>query len=165
MIRLAGVFLIGSALVAACTGSGTPVPPATVTPVAVSGGVTVGTATTGLGVVLTGANGLTLYSHAGDTATTSTCTGSCLAAWPPLTVATAHQAAAAPGVNGQLATFGRPEGGIQVTYDGQPLYYWQGDTKPGDVTGQGKAGFSVALASGPAPTPGAPSPGTSGYGY
>jgi hypothetical protein len=53
MIRLAGAFLIGVVLVAACTGSGTPAPPATVTPVAVSGGVTVGTATTGLGVVLT----------------------------------------------------------------------------------------------------------------
>ena len=164
-IRLAGVFLIGVVLVAACSGSGTPAPPATVGPVAVSGGVTVGTATTGLGVVLTGANGLTLYTHAGDTATTSTCTGSCLAAWPPLTVATAQQAAAAPGVNGQLATFVRPEGSIQVTYDGQPLYYWQGDAKPGDVAGQGKAGFSVALASGPAPTSGAPSPGASGYGY
>ena len=122
-------------------------------------------ATTGLGVVLTGANGLTLYTHAGDTATSSTCSGSCLAAWPPLTVASAQQAAAAPGVDGRLATFTRPEGSIQVTYDGQPLYYWQGDTKPGDVTGQGKAGFSVALASGPAPSSGAPSPGTSGYGY
>jgi predicted lipoprotein with Yx(FWY)xxD motif len=165
MNRLAGVVLIGVVLVAACSGSGTPAPPATVTPVAVPGGVTIGTATTGLGVVLTGANGLTLYTHAGDTATTSTCTGSCLAAWPPLTVAAAPQAAAAPGVNGQLATFARPEGSIQVTYDGQPLYYWQGDTKPGDATGQGKAGFSVALASGPAPTSGAPSPSASGYGY
>ena len=102
--------------------------PATVTPAAVTGGVTVGTAMTGLGVVLTGANGLTLYTHAGDTATSSTCTGSCLAAWPPLTVATVQQAAAAPGVNGQFATFVRPGGTIQVTYDGQPLYYWQGDT-------------------------------------
>lgn len=165
MIRLPGVFIIGVVVVAACTGSGTPAPPATVTPAAVSGGVTVGTATTGRGVVLTGANGLTLYTHAGDTATTSTCTSSCLTAWPPLTVATAAQAAAAPGVDGQLATLVRPEGSIQVTYDGQPLYYWQGDTKPGDVTGQGKAGFSVALASGPAPTSGAPSPGASGYGY
>ena len=163
MIRLAGVSLVGIVLVAACSGSGTPAPAATVTPATVSGGVTVGTATTGLGVVLTGADGLTLYTHAGDTATTSTCTGSCLAAWPPLTVATAHQAAAAPGVNGQLATFVRPEGSIQVTYDGQPLYYSQGDVKPGDVTGQGKAGFSVALASGPAPTSGTPSPSASGY--
>ena len=86
-----------------------------------------------------------------------------LAAWPPLTVATAQQAAAAPGVTGQLATFVRPEGTIQVTYNGQPLYYWQGDTKPGDVTGQGKAGFSVAMASGLVPTSGAPSPSASGY--
>ena len=61
MFRLAGVSLVGLVLVAACSGSGTPAPAATVTPAAVSGGVTVGTATTGLGVVLTGANGLTLY--------------------------------------------------------------------------------------------------------
>lgn len=161
MFRLAGVSLVGLVLVAAC--SGTPAPATPATPAAVSGGVTVGAATTSLGVVLTGANGLTLYTHAGDTATTSTCTGSCLAAWPPLTVATPQQAAAAPGVDGQLATLVRPEGGIQVTYDGQPLYYWQGDAKPGDVTGQGQAGFSVAMASGPAATPGAPSPSGSGY--
>jgi predicted lipoprotein with Yx(FWY)xxD motif len=165
MLRLAGTMLVGLALVAACAGSGTPTPPATASPEAVPGGVTIGTATTGLGVVLTGANGLTLYTHAGDTATSSTCSGSCLAAWPPLTVAAAHQAAAAPGVDGRLATFARPEGSIQVTYDGQPLYYWQGDAKPGDVTGQGKAGFSVALASGPGPTSAAPSPGSSGDGY
>ena len=165
MTRLAGVCLIGIVLVAACSGNGTPAPPVTASPAAVPGGVTIGTVTTGLGVVLTGANGLALYTHAGDTATSSTCTGSCLAAWPPLTVPTAQQAAAAPGVNGQLATFVRPEGSIQVTYNGQPLYYWQGDTKPVDVTGQGQAGFSVALASGPPPASAAPSPGTSGYGY
>ncbi len=162
MIRLAGICLVGIVLVAACNASGTTAPAATVTPAAVSGGVTVGTATTALGVVLTGANGLTLYTHAGDTATASSCTGNCLAAWPPLTVAVAQQAAAAPSVTGQLATFVRPDGRIQVTYDGQPLYYWQGDAKPGDVTGQGKAGFSVALASGPAPMSGTPSPSASG---
>ena len=165
MHRLAGIVAMALVVVAACTSSGTAAPLATVTPAAVPGGVTVGTTTTGLGVVLTGANGLTLYTHAGDTATSSTCTGSCLAAWPPLTVATAQEAAAAPGVNGQLATFVRPEGSIQVTYDGQPLYYWQGDAKPGDVSGQGKAGFIVALALGPRPPSGAPSPSPSGYGY
>jgi predicted lipoprotein with Yx(FWY)xxD motif len=165
MIRRAGISLIAWLLVAACSGTGTPVPAATVTPAPVPGGVTIGTASTALGVVLTGADGLTLYTHAGDTATSSTCTGSCLATWPAVTVATAQQAAAAPSVNGQLATFVRPKGSTQVTYDGQPLYYWQADSKPGDVTGQGKAGFSVGLASGPAPTPGAPSPSISGYGY
>ena len=165
MVRLAGVLLVSFFLVAACSSSGTPAPPTVVTPAAASGGVTVGAATTALGVVLTGANGLTLYTHAGDTATSSTCTGSCLAAWPALTVATAHQAAAAPGVDGELATFARSDGSLQVTYDGQPLYYWQGDAKPGDVTGQGIAGFSVALASGPASTSGAPSPSATGYSY
>ena len=27
-----------------------------------------------------------------------------------------------------------------------PLYYWQGDAKPGDITGDGIDGFSVATA-------------------
>lgn len=114
-----------------------------------TGSVTVGTASaSGLGPFLTGPNGKTLYTHAGDSANTSTCTGSCLAAWPALTVASGQQPVAGSGVTGQLGTFSRPDGGTQVTYNGLPLYYFQSDTKGGDVTGQGIAGFTVALASG-----------------
>jgi predicted lipoprotein with Yx(FWY)xxD motif len=101
-------------------------------------------ATTSLGPVLTGPNGLTLYTHTGDTATSSTCTGSCATAWPPLTVAAGAMASAGTGVTGTLATLTRADGSIQVTYNGQPLYGWKNDAKPGDVTGQGVGGFSVA---------------------
>src|SRR5581483_2981787 len=31
----------------------------------------------------------------------------------------------------------RADGSKQVTYNGMPLYYWQGDKAPGDTTGQG----------------------------
>jgi predicted lipoprotein with Yx(FWY)xxD motif len=101
-------------------------------------------ATTSLGPVLTGSNGLTLYVHAGDTATSSTCTGGCATAWPPIAVAAGAAASAGTGVTGTLGTLMRADGTLQVTYNGMPLYGWMNDTKPGDVTGQGINGFSVA---------------------
>jgi len=100
--------------------------------------------TTSLGPVLVGPNGLSLYTHAGDTASSSSCTGACATAWPPLTVATGATAAGATGVSGTFATLTRADGSTQVTYNGLPLYGWQGDSKLGDVTGQGVEGFSVA---------------------
>jgi predicted lipoprotein with Yx(FWY)xxD motif len=122
----------------------------------------------GFGMVLTGPNGMALYTHAGDTATSSTCTGSCATTWPPLE--TNGQPTARAGVTGQLGTLTRPDGATQVTYRGLPLYYWQGDTKAGDVTGNGVEGFSVATVSGsaqvPNASPAAPAPSSvSNYGY
>ena len=101
-------------------------------------------ATTSLGPVLTGPNGLTLYTRSGDTATSSSCTGQCAIAWPPLTVPAGAAATGGPGVTGKFGTLKRADGSTQVTYNGRPLYGWQGDSNPGDVTGQGTAGFSVA---------------------
>ena len=109
-----------------------------------STGVVVDMATTSLGPVLTNASGLTLYVHSGDTATSSTCTGTCATAWPPLAVAAGAAASAGTGVTGTLGTITRADGTTQVTYNGMPLYGWKNDTKPGDVTGQGVAGFSAA---------------------
>ena len=106
--------------------------------------VVVNMATSTLGPVLTGPNGLTLYTRTGDTATTSSCTGQCATNWPPLTVATGGAATGGTGVSGTFATLTRADATIQVTYNGLPLYGWLKDTKPGDVTGQGVGGFSVA---------------------
>ena len=111
---------------------------------AAASGVVVNMATSSLGPVLTGPNGLTLYTRTGDTATTSSCTGQCATAWPPLTVATGATATGGTGVTGTFATLTRADGTLQVTYNGLPLYGWQKDAKPGDVTGQGVGGFSVA---------------------
>jgi predicted lipoprotein with Yx(FWY)xxD motif len=101
-------------------------------------------ATTSLGPVLTGPSGLTLYIHAGDTATSSTCTGGCATAWPPLAVAAGASATGGTGVTGTFGTLTRADGTTQVTYNGMPLYGWKNDSKPGDVTGQGVAGFTIA---------------------
>ncbi len=81
--------------------------------------------------VLTNANGLTLYWFAPDTPTTSKCTASCTAYWPPVT----GNPKAGPGVTGKLGTIGRPGGGLQATYDGHPLYTYVGDDGPGQANG------------------------------
>ena len=127
--------------------------------------VTLGSASSSLGTFLTGPNGKTLYTHAGDSMNTSTCTGQCLSAWPALTVAAGQQTNAGSGVTGTLGTFSRPDGGVQVTYNGLPLYYWQGDTKAGDTTGQGVNGFTVALVTGSASGTPATSASSSARGY
>ena len=151
-------------VVAACSSSGA-------SPTSIAGGassppgVTVSaTSSPTSGMVLTGPNGMTLYTHAGDSATSSTCTGSCATAWPPL--AATGQPTAGAGVTGQLGTLTRTDGTTQVTYSSMPLYYWQGDTKAGDVTGDGIEGFSVATVGGagsvPHPSAAVPAPSSAG---
>ena len=166
--RVLAVLATAALVFAACTQSGT-------SPTSVGGGasgaasVIVGSASSpGFGTILTGPNGMTLYTHAGDSATSSTCTGSCATAWPPLP--TTGRPSAGAGVTGQLGTLTRADGTTQVTYDGLPLYYWEGDRKPGDETGNGIDGFAIATVGGvgsmPQPSVAAPAPtsaGGSGY--
>ena len=150
---IAALVVITSLVVSGCTSSGA-APAQSGGNAAGAGGIVVGAASSAsLGTFLTGPNGMTLYTHAGDGPTSSTCTGGCATAWPPLT--TSGQPTAGAGVPGQLGTMTRADGVSQVTYGGLPLYYWQGDSNPGDVTGDGLSGFSVAKVSGSAPVPSA----------
>jgi predicted lipoprotein with Yx(FWY)xxD motif len=109
-------------------------------------GLVIKAASTSLGSVLTGVGGLSLYIHAGDTPNDSTCTGGCASAWPPVLIKAGAKVTAGSGVTGTLGTFTRTDGTTQVTYNGKPLYSWPGDSAPGDTTGQGMGGFSVAKA-------------------
>jgi predicted lipoprotein with Yx(FWY)xxD motif len=163
--RLAAIAVIG--LLAAACASGAGSSGATQTPgaTAAAGSPTIGMATSAsLGAYLTGPNGLTLYIKTSDSANTSTCSGDCLAAWPPLTVTAGQVPVAGTGVTGSLGTFTRADGSTQVTYNGLPLYYWVSDTKAGDTTGQGVGGFVVAAVAGTTPPGGAPSPSDEGKG-
>lgn len=100
--------------------------------------LTLQTATTDLGTFLTGRDGLTIYYFSRDTAPgVSVCEGDCLAAWPPVTVRPGNGVAAGDGVTGVLGLITATDGSTQVTYDGRPLYYWQGDTEAGQTTGHG----------------------------
>ncbi len=67
----------------------------------------------------------------------SVCEGDCLAAWPPVTVPPGNTVAAGEGVTGVLGLITGTDGSTQVTYDGRPLYYWQGDTEAGQTSGHG----------------------------
>jgi predicted lipoprotein with Yx(FWY)xxD motif len=94
-------------------------------------GVTLKTTTIRGIIVLTNAQGLTLYWFAPDSPAASRCTGSCAAYWPPV----AGTPKAGPGITGKLGTIRRPGGAAQATYDGHPLYTYAGDSAPGQARG------------------------------
>jgi len=96
--------------------------------------VSVTVRSTQLGQILTDAQGRTLYLFQPDTASSSACGASCLQVWPALTTNTGTHAG--PGATGSLLnTITRTDGMTQVTYNGHPLYYYVGDSRPGDTTG------------------------------
>ena len=97
-------------------------------------GAIVSTATTSLGKVLVDSTGHTLYEYQPDPMGSSTCTGACAGAWPPLT------ATGTVSVGGGLTAsmFKTVNGGV-VAVNGHPLYRFAGDTKAGDTNGQGVA--------------------------
>ena len=103
---------------------------------------TVSVANTGLGKILVDSKGQTLYLFAKDTGTKSTCFGGCATAWPPLR-ASGKPTAGGGAKASLLGTTPRSDGKPQVTYNGHPLYGFQGDSKPGDTTGQGNPGFGA----------------------
>ena len=96
----------------------------------------------GLGKILVDSEGRTVYLFEKDTGPMSTCFGACASAWPPVTVT--GMPSAGMGVDkSMLGTTKRPDGTMQVTYSGHPLYYYAADQKPGDATGQNVDGFGA----------------------
>jgi predicted lipoprotein with Yx(FWY)xxD motif len=99
-------------------------------------GTTVSIAKSPLGRILVDSRGITLYDFPPDKGTSSVCYGACAALWPPLL--TNGKPVAGPGVRASLlGTTKRNDGKLEVTYNGHPLYYWVGDHKPGQTSGQG----------------------------
>lgn len=93
-----------------------------------------------LGEILVGPTGLSLYRYGLDTPPGSRCVDECAREWPPLLGGFAPEAGyapSAPGLPGEVGVVLRPDGTRQLTYNGQPLYYWWRDEAPGDTTGQG----------------------------
>jgi predicted lipoprotein with Yx(FWY)xxD motif len=104
-----------------------------------SAGTGVGTHNTKRGKVLANSRGFSLYMFAKDKQHgKSTCYGQCAKVWPPLLTTGKPVAIKGSGVNSRLlGTTTRSDRKVQVTYNGYPLYRWAGDSKPGDITGEG----------------------------
>ncbi|MEA2630948.1 MAG: hypothetical protein QOE66_1167 [Chloroflexota bacterium] len=116
------------------TPKATPRPTPKPTPKPVS--VVVKTRSTGVGTVLVGPNGMTLYTLKSDPTNGSGCTGDCAANWPPFLVKTGTTIKGGSGVSGTFGSFAR-SGKRQVTYEGGALYTFIGDSYAGDTNGQG----------------------------
>lgn len=108
-----------------------------------SGGAHVEVADTDIGQVLT-SEGMTLYLFTPDDAGPSTCVEGCIDSWPallangPVTVG--------DGLDQEMfGTERRDDDTEQVTVDGWPLYFFVGDSEPGDTTGHGSGGVWYAV--------------------
>ena len=94
-----------------------------------------------LGTYLIAYNGMTVYTYSPDTNNKSNCYGTCAQNWPPYLVgAEDNVQQLKAGVNGKVDTIIRTDGGIQVTYNGHPLYFYIKDKQSGDTTGRNVGG-------------------------
>lgn len=82
---------------------------------------------------LADAAGRTVYTFDKDEMNKSNCVGGCLVAWPAFV---AKPEATAKGEFGIIDA----HGARQWTVNGKPLYYFAGDAKPGERSGDGKGG-------------------------
>ena len=103
---------------------------------AMTGIASLTTAESDLGTIVVDDQGMTVYVFDNDTQGSgeSSCTGQCLANWPPVT---AEEAPTLDGVTGDVDTITGTDGSTQVTLNGWPLYYFAGDSAAGDTSGQG----------------------------
>lgn len=132
--------VVTAVIIAGCTQQQAPpapqpaaqAPPATAAPPADS----VRVAGSPLGGILVDSAGMTLYYFARDVPSggTSMCSGQCAAAWPVFNADPVK--VSAPLKASDFSSFTRADGKKQTAYRGWPLYYWQADTKSGDVKGE-----------------------------
>jgi predicted lipoprotein with Yx(FWY)xxD motif len=103
--------------------------------------------------IIVSSRGFTLYHLTSEKKGTIACTGTCRKTWPPLLVTGSAKPGAGAGVTAaKLGTIKRPDGGVQVTYDGYALYLYSGDKRSGQVGGQGSGGVWYAITPGGAVT-------------
>ena len=84
--------------------------------------------------ILVDSNGMALYHLSAEQNGKFICTSSaCLGIWHPLTASSGST----PSGAASLGTVKRPDGTVQVTYKGEPLYTFAQDTTEGEAKGQG----------------------------
>jgi len=92
-----------------------------------------------VGSYLVDQDGMTLYNFSADSPGTSACYSDCLVTWP---IFLAEQVTVPETLNASdFGTVNRTDGARHTTFKGMPLYYYVGDTNPGDTTGKGISSF------------------------
>ena len=112
------------------TGEIAPAPAVAVTTEVAPGVLATVEAGPGTGLVLVDGAGRSMYIL--DTAPTDTTT------WKPVNGNTAPTSTDGNVNKSLIGTTANADGTKQATYNGKPLYYYSGDTAPGDKNGQGK---------------------------
>jgi predicted lipoprotein with Yx(FWY)xxD motif len=88
------------------------------------------------GDVLVNANGAALYTPDQEAGGKILCTGECTSIWAPITVQKGQQPTGPSEIEADLGTVERPDGTVQVTFQGAPLYSFTQEGA-GEVTGDG----------------------------
>src|ERR1700746_720997 len=96
-------------------------------------------AQTPIGKTLVDANGRTLYLFAADQRNVSRLSAAGRSIWPPFTSTTLPVARG----GASAAQIGTIAATRQITYNGHPLYYYAGDQRPGQASGQGLNEFGA----------------------
>ena len=143
LLKLSFPTIAASLLIAACgssssgntTSSAASTQPAAQTSSSSSNALLVKSASSALGTILVDSQGMTLYHLSGEQNGKFICTSTaCLGVWHPLI---APSSGTPSGEAGALGTVKRPDGTVQVTYKGEPLYTFTGDQQSGETKGQG----------------------------
>lgn len=93
------------------------------------------------GAILFDGRGRALYAFTRDRrGGRSRCYGACARAWP-VYFASGRLIAGKRVRRSLIGTVRRRDGRRQITYNGRPLYYYVGDTRPGQVTCQNVAEY------------------------
>jgi len=91
-------------------------------------------------MVLTDAQGMTLYYYTVDSATQPTCSSSCSQIWHPLLFTGSGEPSSSTTLAGKLGVQ-MDANGTQIEYNGHPLYTFSGDTAQGQTNGDGLFGM------------------------
>lgn len=108
---------------------------------AAEAGALLTTADSPLGEIVVDGEGRTVYMFDSDTqgSDASTCEGQCATNWPAMT-SDSDSPEVDASVTGEIGTITGVDGSTQLTLNGWPLYYFVGDSAPGDTNGQGVNG-------------------------
>jgi len=113
--------------------------------------------------ILVNSSGFTLYHYTDETKGSIHCTGACAKVWLPLLAGASVKLRAGPGLNAaKLGTIKRPDGSLQITYNGLALYRYASDKTAGQTKGQGLKGTWFAVTPAGAVTKASPAGATAG---